>query len=95
VYSLAHTNIGSDFRGQAEPIKVMFRGTHIPHINEHLTGPENYFNWCIMVKWLFISSQVLPYVKGNIPCPDPDVNPIGTCNWAQNDAFACCEGKVA
>jgi hypothetical protein len=77
-----HTNIGLNFGGPAEPIEAMSRGAHIPHVDEHLTGPENYSDWCMMVKWLFISSQVLPYVEGNVPCPDPDVDPVGTHNWA-------------
>jgi len=84
-----NTNRGFDSRGTSEPIEALSRGVHVPHIEEHLTGPENYSDWCMMVRWLFITNQVLPYVKGTIPCPDSEINPDGACKWIQNNAFAC------
>src|SRR6267142_5418906 len=76
LYSPAITNRGSDSGGSFEPIEALSRGAHVPCVEEHLTGPENYSDWCMMVKWLFITNQVLPYVEGTIPCPDSNIDPI-------------------
>jgi len=43
----------------------------------------------MMVRWLFITNQVLPYIEGTILCPDSEINPDGAHKWIQNDAFAC------
>ena len=42
-----------------------------------------------MVKWLFITNQVLPYIKGTIPCPNSDIDLNGMHRWIQNNTFAC------
>ena len=89
IYSPVHTDRGSDLGGPPAPIEAMPRGAHAPRVDEILMGPENYSDWCHLVKWLFIIHQVLPYVEGTIPRPDPEVDPIGARNWSQNDAFAC------
>jgi len=85
----AITNRGSDSGGSSEPIEALSRGAHVSCVEEHLTGPENYSNWCMMDRWLFITNQVLPYIEGTIPCPDSDINPDGARKWIQNNTFAC------
>src|SRR6267142_859043 len=89
LYLPAITNRGFDSGGSSEPIKALSRGAHVPRVKEHLTGPENYSNWCMMVRWLFITNQVLPYIEGTILCPDSEINPDGAHKWIQNDAFEC------
>jgi len=53
-----------------KPIEALpaTRGGHLPRVDELLKGPENYTDWCNLIKWLFITYKVEHYCKDGQCC---------------------------
>jgi hypothetical protein len=44
--------------------------------------------WRASMGHILTACDVIGYVRGQIPCPDPTVDPDGANNWAFNDCYA-------
>jgi len=85
---LEHDSIVGDTLKPIEALPAT-QGGHLPRVDELLKGPENYTDWCNLIKWLFITYKVEHYVDGTIPHPDSELYPTSADNWTQNDALTC------
>ena len=49
---------------------------------------NNWISWSQSMRNLFEMSDVVEYIEGTVPCPDPKVDPVGAKNWRWNNGFA-------
>src|SRR5215471_9378932 len=48
---------------------------------------DNWFDWKEAITNIFVTCNVLPYVNGELKCPDKKTDPIGNQHWIQNDSW--------